>query len=155
MARVFIIILVVALSIYAIIDVARTDSDSLPARLNKATWLALVFFVPVIGPGIWLYMKYQHVFKSDTTFSTDDLRNHFPSSGPTRRKPKGPVAPDEDPDFLARLDAQNRRRAWEAQRRAEEGLDDQDDEDTGTDPDGKNAPKDDRGDGEGGLYGNR
>lgn len=36
-----------------------------------------------------------------------------------KNAPTGPVAPDDDPDFLARLEAANRRKAYE-QRKAEE-----------------------------------
>ena len=54
---------------------------------------------------------------SDAPLSTGDLSNlFFSSKEPTHASP---VAPDDDPEFLARLDAQNRRRAYE-QRKAHE-----------------------------------
>lgn len=56
------------------------------------------------------------------------------------------MAPDDDPEFLARLEAQNRRRAYEQQKRAENGeIDEPDDE-----PKSPEEPEED-----GGLYGRR
>lgn len=89
----------------------------MPGRLPKAAWLILIVVGIVIGPLLWLFFKYQDVLTSGALAS-------FPAApdNPFRRKqePTGPVAPDDDPDFLARLEAQNRRRAYE-QRQAEAG----------------------------------
>ncbi|MDP9806672.1 hypothetical protein J2S70_001254 [Trueperella bonasi] len=141
MARVIPIIIGVALIIYAFIDAARTDSSKMPARISKPVWLLLIAIVPVIGALIWLFFKYQHVLKSDyrTTGGTPFGRS---------KKPSGPVAPDDDPEFLARLEARNRRRAYEQRRREEEGLDPVDD---GKEDDKANDDERD----EGGLYGSR
>lgn len=147
MARVIPIIIGVALIIYAFIDAARTDSSKMPARISKPVWLLLIAIVPVLGALIWLFFKYQYIFKSDYK---------MPSSGANpfsrTKKPTGPLAPDDDPEFLARLEARNRRRAYEQRMREEEGLDPlEDDEETEHD-DGEND--DERFD-EGGLYGSR
>ncbi|VEI13687.1 PLD nuclease N-terminal domain-containing protein [Trueperella bialowiezensis] len=143
MARIVPIIVGVALIIYAFIDAARTDSTKMPARISKPLWLLLIAIVPVIGALIWLFFKYQHVFKSD--YKVTGYSNPF--SRP--KKPSGPVAPDDDPEFLARLEARNRRRAYEQRLREEQGLDplaDQDDENSEESDDDRN---------EGGLYGAR
>lgn len=132
------ILTAIALHIYTFIDVLRTDRTALPARLPKVAWALLTLIVPVIGPLLWLFFKNQHLFRPGTTLSSDSLRKPFSSSN----KPRGPVAPDDDPEFLARLEAQNRRRAYEQQKREENG-----DIPTAETPD---EPDDD-----GGLYGNR
>ena len=65
--RVIPIIFGVALIIYAFIDAARTDSSKMPARISKPVWLLLIAIVPVLGALIWLFFKYQYVFKADYT----------------------------------------------------------------------------------------
>ncbi|MFC5369706.1 PLD nuclease N-terminal domain-containing protein [Arcanobacterium bovis] len=117
MPRVFIVLFLVALTIYSFIDCARTDSNRMPARISKAVWLILIAIVPVLGPLLWLFFKYQYIFKDNSSRARQD----FPSKTRNpRTAERGPVAPDDDPEFLARLEAQNRRRAFE-QKRAEEG----------------------------------
>lgn len=143
MARVIPIIVGVALIIYAFIDAARTDSAQMPARISKPVWLLEIVIVPVLGALIWLFFKYQHIFKSD-------YRVQGSAANPFHRpkKPTGPVAPDDDPEFLARLEARNRRRAYEQRLREEQGLDPlSEDEDDNKDNDDERN--------EGGLYGAR
>ena len=113
MARIVPIVLAVALWIFAIIDCARTDKSLMPGRLSKGAWLALVIVLPVIGSLIWLWLSWQ----------TKHPEGWGELGGGSRRQPpRGPVAPDEDPEFLARLDAENRFREWERkQREGEEG----------------------------------
>ncbi len=145
MARVIPIIIGIALIIYAFIDVARTDSSRMPARISKPVWLLLVAIVPVLGALIWLFFKYQYIFTSDYKVSGGA---GSPFSRP--KKPQGPVAPDDDPEFLARLEARNRRRAYEQRMREEEGLDPLDEDED------ENDKKDDEQDhNEGGMYGGR
>lgn len=139
MLRVLPIIFGLALIIYTFIDCARTDSSSMPAKISKPLWLVLIALVPVLGALIWLYFKYQHIFTSG--YSSPSFGGQSPFARP--QKPRGPVAPDDDPEFLARLEARNRRRAYEERMREEGRLPEEDDKR----PDEDNE--------EGGLYGNR
>lgn len=107
----------IALHIYTFIDVLRTDRSQLPARLPKVAWAVLTLIVPILGPLLWLFFKNQHLFRSGTTFSAESFGGAFGS----KQRPSGPVAPDDDPEFLARLEAQNRRRAYEENKRKETG----------------------------------
>ena len=119
MARIIIALLLVTLTVYTFIDCAITPASDTPAKISKPSWLALILLVPVFGPAIWLYFKYQDVLSSDTKIapmSASDIANAFRGK---KSGPQAPVAPDDDPDFLARLDAQARRKAYE-QRKAEE-----------------------------------
>ncbi|USR79641.1 PLD nuclease N-terminal domain-containing protein [Arcanobacterium pinnipediorum] len=145
MARVLIVLTVLALHIYTFIDVARTDKSRLPGRLPKAAWLVVTLIVPILGPLLWLFLKNQHVLRSGSTLSSDSLKKPFAQRG---KQPSGPVAPDDDPDFLARLEAQNRRRAYEQQKRAENGIAEEAPEDLGAND--LDEPEED-----GGLYGRR
>lgn len=136
--RVAIVIVVVALTIYALIDVIRTSV--MPGKISKPLWALLVVMAPIIGPLLWIYFKNQAFFSADNTITGESLKGRFGG----KKKTTGPVAPDDDPDFLARLEAQNRRRAYEEKRREELGLDD-----------APSAPTPDEDDERGGLYGQR
>ena len=85
MLRVVLGLLAVALYIYFIIDVARTPKAQ-ARTLPKWLWLLLVIVLPLIGGAIWLL-----------------LGKTWPEGGAFRRK-RGPVAPDDDPRFLRKLD---------------------------------------------------
>ena len=122
MARVIGFVVVIALSIYALIDCARTPSEQTPARISKPVWLLLILVLPILGPGIWLYFKYQDVLNSDQPLSPGDLLHPRKPAGPS-----APLAPDDDPEFLARLDAVNRRKAYEQRKAAEKKRREEDD----------------------------
>ena len=109
MPRIVMVILAVALWIYAIIDCARTDGSSMPGRLPKPAWLALVFFFPIVGSIVWLYFSWKQAHPEGLGNSSISF------GGGGNRTPSAPMAPDDDPEFLARLDAENRFREWERQ----------------------------------------
>lgn len=86
MLRVVAVILAVAVYIYCIIDVARTprgETRSLP----KFVWLLLVILIPLIGDVLWLA-----------------LGRVWRSPGSRFGRGRGPLAPDDDPTFLKKLD---------------------------------------------------
>ena len=85
MLRVVLVLLAVALYIYFIIDVARTPKGQ-ARTLPKWLWLVLVIVLPLVGGALWLL-----------------LGRVWPQGGGFRRK-RGPVAPDDDPRFLRKLD---------------------------------------------------
>ncbi len=85
MLRVVLVLLAVALYIYFVIDVARTPKSQ-TRTLPKWLWLVLVLVLPLLGGGLWLL-----------------LGRPWPENGGFFRK-RGPVAPDDDPRFLRKLD---------------------------------------------------
>ncbi|MBD7920051.1 PLDc N-terminal domain-containing protein [Cellulomonas sp. Sa3CUA2] len=92
MLRYLPLVLVVAFVVYCVFDVLGSDARvrrGLPVPL----WLLLVVLVPVAGGVVWL------VVSRGTP--------HTGSAGP---RGGGPVAPDDDPEFLFRLDQERRRR---------------------------------------------
>lgn len=104
--RLLLIILVVVISItvYAIIDCAGRRTDSIKA-MPKLAWILVIILVPILGPVLWFL-----------------LGRVRPTGG--RRAPRqGPLAPDDDPDFLRRLEEERRR---EARRRESEERGDSD-----------------------------
>ena len=86
MLRVAAVLFAVAVYIYFIIDVLRTrrgDTRSLP----KFVWLLVVILVPIIGGLLWLA-----------------LGRVWPAPGSRFGRRRGPLAPDDDPNFLKKLD---------------------------------------------------
>ncbi|MGC4942050.1 PLD nuclease N-terminal domain-containing protein [Kribbella sp. DT2] len=78
-----------ALTVYALFSCIQTRTEDVP-YLPKLVWLVLIVFVPFAGPIVWLLMS----------------RNARRPERPVRRTPAPgrPVAPDDDPDFLATLE---------------------------------------------------
>ena len=54
MARVLLIIGVVAITVYAIADWMARSATWTPGRLNRWVWLAVIIFLPVVGPLAWI-----------------------------------------------------------------------------------------------------
>lgn len=86
--------------------------------------MALVIVLPILGSALWLWLSWQ--VKHPTATGSMGPDSLFPRNRP--KQPTGPVAPDDDPEFLARLEAQNRFLEWEReQRKSREDLDDDED----------------------------
>lgn len=105
MVRVFIGLGVVALGllIYCTVEWFQTPRRRVRV-LPKAAWLFIILLLPLLGPGLWMAFG----------------RTKAESSAPQR---KGPVAPDDDPEFLRRVEIERRqqlRREQEAQKKIEE-----------------------------------
>ncbi|MDE1536346.1 MULTISPECIES: PLD nuclease N-terminal domain-containing protein [Actinotignum] len=119
MARVIMALLAVSIWIYGIIDVIRTDTTRMPGRLRKPAWLALTVLVPVLGSLLWIAFSFPVKFPQQNISLGSFGRGR--SSSQRRRRP---VAPDDDPDFLSRLDAENRFREWERQQKENDAAPD-------------------------------
>jgi hypothetical protein len=77
------------LSVYALFSCIQTRDEDVP-YLPKLVWIILIVFVPFVGPITWLLAS-----------RSQGLRRERPSPRP---KPSArPLAPDDDPDFLATL----------------------------------------------------
>lgn len=105
MVRIFIGLAVVALAllIYCMVECLQTPRHQVRV-LPKAAWVFIILLLPLLGPGLWL------------AFGKARGR----SAAPQRR---GPAAPDDDPEFLRRVEVERRqqqRREEEARKRAEE-----------------------------------
>jgi len=98
MLRVVGILLALAVYIYFIIDVIRTPRTQV-RNLPKVLWLLVVVIIPIIGGLLWFF-----------------LGRVKPESGGFFRK-RGPVAPDDDPRFLRKLDDD----VWSAKMRKRRG----------------------------------
>ena len=79
-----------ALSVYALFSCIQTPDEDVP-HLPKLVWIVLIVFVPFVGPIVWLLMLRTQLGQRDSVVR--------PPKPPAR-----PVAPDDDPDFLASLE---------------------------------------------------
>ena len=78
------------LSVYALFSCIQTRDKDVP-YLPKLVWIVLIVFVPFVGPIVWLLAS-----------RTEGVRRE---RNPRSVKPTArPVAPDDDPDFLASLE---------------------------------------------------
>lgn len=94
MLRLLATLLPIVLAVYAVIDVTRSDEEE-RMGMHPGIWIVLIVVVPVLGSIVWIA----------TSRSVRARRAPAPGSG--RRS--GPTAPDDDPEFLRRLDEQHRR----------------------------------------------
>jgi hypothetical protein len=89
----------VVLAVWALVDLWQTPR-SLVRAMAKPFWFIAVLFLPVLGPLTWLLVGAQR-------------RRRFPGGGAQGPAPR-PVAPDDDPDFLRKLDEERRRKGRSA-----------------------------------------
>ncbi|MDN5819999.1 MAG: PLD nuclease N-terminal domain-containing protein [Brachybacterium sp.] len=90
MARGIIAVLSIALTVFALADCVQTEDEKIRG-LPKWAWIVLIVLLPWVGPITWLFVGRERTFGGEQTRRT------------------GPLAPDEDPDFLRRLDEDIRR----------------------------------------------
>lgn len=112
----FIIVLVAML--IALIDCLSSERGEVRG-LPKAVWFLIILLVPVIGVVAWFF--------AGRPLSAEQ-RAGVAAGGPPRRPPKRPVAPDDDPDFLRKIDTTQSSADAELLRRWEEDLKRRDDD---------------------------
>ena len=104
--------MLVGLVVYTLIDVARSEPDE-RFGLSKALWILFIVLFPVIGSVGWLVARQRA--RSGGAGGAGGSGGSGGSGGtrpPTRpgpRRPPGPIAPDDDPEFLWRLEQMQRR----------------------------------------------
>ena len=106
--RNLLVLVLVGLVVYTIIDVIKSEPDErngVPAPL----WILLILVLPVVGSIGWLVAS--RTARSRRSGGGNGGGGgggaRPPRGGP--RRPSGPVAPDDDPEFLWRLAQQQRR----------------------------------------------
>lgn len=108
------------LLVYCLIDCIQTDEGDC-RNLGKSWWVLLIILLPIAGGVAWLVA-------GRPVSSRPRRQVPWPSTQtagfPEYERPGRAVAPDDDPEFLARLERQrereNRLAEWEAQLRARE-----------------------------------
>lgn len=109
MARGILAVLSIALTVFALADCVQTQDDKVRG-VPKWAWIVLIVLIPWVGPLTWLFVGNERSWG----------RGSSGSPGPRR---DGPLAPDEDPEFLRKLDEDIRRERRERRERGE-GPDD-------------------------------
>ena len=95
----------IAMAIYALFDLFRSEVRE-RAGIHPLAWVAVIVLLPVIGPLVWILVSRLQQQQGGATRPPSQSRP-FPTRPPNRT---GPVAPDDDPDFLWKLDQQRRRK---------------------------------------------
>ena len=107
--RIVLIVLVFALTLYALLDCARTPDESMPARMPKYLWITLVVLFPTIGPIAWIIVSRVKAAEERGGYVEPTVWSS--REGTTFRRPQRarPMAPDEA-EFLRDLEQDIRRR---------------------------------------------
>lgn len=91
MLRVLMILVPLALSIYAFIDCITTEEKDVK-HIPKPLWAILILLFPLVGSVSWLIVGRDRASASGRI-----------GGGPSRRSAGGWVAPDDNPEFLKSL----------------------------------------------------
>jgi hypothetical protein len=108
------VLLDIALIVVALIDCLSSDESDIRA-LPKVIWVFLILLFAPIGPIVWFVAgRPQRTAAAPNTWA--------PGSGfPESSRPRRPVAPDDDPEFLRDI-AKSRKNDDEMFQRWEEDL---------------------------------
>ncbi|HJW00640.1 MAG TPA: PLD nuclease N-terminal domain-containing protein [Arthrobacter sp.] len=90
--RVVLAVAVLAIFVYGLVDVIRTDGR-LTRGISKPAWIIVMIVLPVLGAILWL------------------LIGRPRGNPPARQNYSHPTAPDDDPDFLRNLELRRRNQA--------------------------------------------
>lgn len=111
MARALLFLVIIGLAVYALADIASSDEHA-RRGIPRGVWL-VVALVPVVGAVVWIASsRAQRAAGGGAAGGGGTTRPGGPG-GPRRG---GPVAPDDDPEFLWRLEQDRLRREREARR---------------------------------------
>jgi len=112
-------VILVGFLLFCLLDVITTDGSEV-RHLPKIAWILMVVLINPVGGIAWLLVGRP---QADTGSAAGRPRPGRPTSGGSNRlprsRPSSPLAPDDDPEFLAEL----RRREQEL-RRKKRGEDD-------------------------------
>ncbi|MFJ5543771.1 PLD nuclease N-terminal domain-containing protein [Micromonospora chalcea] len=113
MARLYVLLFLVqiVLAVVALISCLSADEEKVKA-LPRMIWVLIILFFPLVGSIAWFLVGRER--PSGTVGVTGAPR----PTAPARR----PLAPDDDPEFLASLDERSRREDQERLRLREEDL---------------------------------
>ncbi|WP_313406824.1 PLD nuclease N-terminal domain-containing protein [Aeromicrobium sp.] len=88
MGKVFLVLVAVVLVVYSLYDLLATPRERVQ-HLPKWGWALLIVLAPYAGALLWIVFG---------------IAKGRPAGGPPPpRRPRGPLGPDDDPDFLRGL----------------------------------------------------
>jgi hypothetical protein len=103
------VLLDLGLTIYCLIDCLQSSEYAI-RNLPKVGWVLLILFFPIVGPVAWLVAGRP---------LREPAMPSMPGFPEYQRRRRGPVAPDDDPEFLneiGRINTEHERtlKRWEA-----------------------------------------
>nr|WP_300338924.1 PLD nuclease N-terminal domain-containing protein [Actinomyces sp.] len=102
-------VLALALTLYALIDCARTPDEDMPARMPKMLWIILIVMMAVVGPVAWIIVSRVKAAEERGGYVEPTVWSSKEGTSFRRPQRPRPAAPDDDPEFLRRLDEDLRR----------------------------------------------
>lgn len=114
MLRVLAVLAAFGLLVYAFTDFASSDEED-RGDIPRWLWLVIIVLLPYFGPISWIAFSRSRRKQAGRGQSPVAPGKGPAPRGRTRRRASGPVAPDDDPDFLWRLAQEQRRQARGAQ----------------------------------------
>jgi hypothetical protein len=111
MLRLLPVLLILALALFALVDCLARDEDEIRG-LPKVLWVLVILLFPLLGSVVWFVAGRPHGAAlpgvgTGSAASPDERR--FNPFGRGSGGPQRALAPDDDPEFLRRLDEQRRR----------------------------------------------
>lgn len=126
MARVLLVVLWVCLVVYAVADWVRVDAQDMPGKLPKPLWLLLIVMtVPTFAVGALAWVVVRVVQRVEARQRGEEsavsLAEEVAQRWRARQEGVGDsvVAPDDDPEFLFKLERDIARRRAEDRREKE------------------------------------
>ncbi|MFC0675826.1 PLD nuclease N-terminal domain-containing protein [Brachybacterium hainanense] len=116
MPRVLIALVSIGLSIFALADCIQTEDENVRG-IPKWAWIVLIVLIPWVGPITWLLVGKDRSSASGSKGLAGAFgpRGADGNGGARRGRP---LAPDEDPEFLRKLDEDIRRERREREQRS-------------------------------------
>ncbi|MFY1633462.1 PLD nuclease N-terminal domain-containing protein [Solwaraspora sp. WMMB335] len=116
MARVFILLFMLHVVLMAVALISCLSAEKGDVRaLPRLLWVPVIIVIPLLGPAAWFLSR------RTALGSTPPLGGPQRPAGATPQT-KRPVAPDDDPEFLRALDAEQSKQDRELFERWEEDL---------------------------------
>ncbi|MDO4899235.1 PLD nuclease N-terminal domain-containing protein [Actinomyces sp.] len=138
--RALLYILVFALALYAVLDCVRTPSENMPANLPKPVWILIILVMTVVGPLAWIITSRVRAAEERGGEIERTVWSSQESAGLHLAERPRPMAPDDDPEFLAGLDRDIQRRRRQERRHENPDVPKQEgDEGPGDDPNGRSG----------------
>lgn len=107
-------LLLIALVVFSIVDCLQSDDDE-RADMPKWAWIVLMIVFPLIGSIAYLVVS--RTMRARRGPRSEQRRG----PAPRRRVAPAPTAPDDDPEFLWRLDQKRRQDERDSRRAATDG----------------------------------
>ena len=111
MLRVLLFMFILATTVYAAVDCTNSNVEE-RRGLPTGLWLIIIIVLPVFGPVAW-YALSSSQRRARLAAGGAPMGSSSPTGPqpPSRHRPGRPTSPDDDPEFLWRLEQERRRAA--------------------------------------------